>query len=54
MPQNILSKIGEPGFDVKSLSAEEKIKLVKESNGLLVDILEGVSTESLNLSDCTE
>ena len=54
MPQSILNKIHEPGFDINNLSQEEKIQLVRESDGLMIDILEGETIcKSLNLMHCT-
>ena len=41
MPQNILDRVKEPGFDVNKLNQKEKIQLVRESDGLLIDILKG-------------
>jgi len=41
MPQNILDRVKEPGFDINKLNQEEKIQLMRESDGLLIDILKG-------------
>lgn len=39
------------GIDPMTLSVEEKIELVKESDGLLIELLENVKTESIDLSN---
>jgi len=49
----MIEKLSEPGFDIKNLCVEDKIRLVKESDGLLVDILNGETIEGyLDLTDC--
>ena len=49
-----MDKINEPDFDVDDLSQEEKIELVDESDGLLIDILEGETIMGdLDLRGCT-
>ena len=43
-----------PTLDPTKLSTEEKIKLVRESDGLLVELLEGLKIGGyLDLSECT-
>ena len=50
----LLDKISRPGFDLNSLKQWEKIELVIESNGELIDLLEGETIEDyLYLQDCT-
>ena len=49
----MIEKISEPGFDIENLSLEDKIKLVRESGGLLVDILKGETIDwCLMLKGC--
>src|SRR5574343_651984 len=43
--------IADPSFDPYKLSIEEKIELVYRSNGLLVNILQGLKIGYLNLHD---
>ena len=51
---SLLSKISNPDFNLNSLKQWEKIKLVHESNGELIDLLEGETVEEhLSLSGCT-
>ena len=45
--------IADPSFDPHKLSTEDKIKLVQQSDGLLVDILSGCEIRDLDLSCCT-
>jgi hypothetical protein len=45
--------IADPSFDPHKLSLEDKIKLVQQSDGLLVDILAGCEIRDLYLRDCT-
>ena len=48
-----LTILSEPGLDPKTLSLDEKIELIKESDGLLIDLLEGETIDNLYLSWCT-
>ena len=42
-----------PSFDPYDLPLDEKIKLVRESDGLLIDILVGEEINNLDLQGCT-
>jgi len=48
----MIERLSEYGFDIEKLSVWDKIKLVRESDGLLIELLKGETIDNLYLVSC--